>query len=139
MAHSKAPGFKEVTVEEEGVQRYLNKVRKIFGRGTYFRPVLPKKELKTLLRSLKDNPGVELHLYTSLPLSLANQLLLHLGMGSIFHPYNRLSCLDLTCTGLKHPAEVDFNTKRVIIVTGNRKDHLQEDSQYFLVVKSGAL
>jgi predicted ATP-grasp superfamily ATP-dependent carboligase len=30
---------------------------------------------------------------------------------------------------------VDFNTKRVIILTGSKKDHLQEDSKYFLVIK----
>lgn len=126
-------------METEGVQWYLSKVRKILGKGTFFRPILPRKEMQRLLKTLRDNPCVDLHLYTSLPLPLADQLITHLGLGGIFHPHNRLSCLDLTCRGLKHPTEVDFNTKRVIIVTGSRKDHLEEDSQYFLVVKSGLL
>lgn len=35
---------------------------------------------------------------------------------------------------LKHPTEVDFNTKRVIIATGSRHDHSEEDSKYFCVL-----
>jgi hypothetical protein len=34
---------------------------------------------------------------------------------------------------------VDCNTKRVVIVTGSRSDHLEEDSKYFLVIKKKEL
>lgn len=40
---------------------------------------------------------------------------------------------------MKHPTEVDCNIKRVVILTGNREDHLEEDSKYFLVIKKKEL
>lgn len=40
---------------------------------------------------------------------------------------------------MKHPTEVDCNTKRVVILTGAREDHLDEDSKYFLVIKKKEL
>lgn len=40
---------------------------------------------------------------------------------------------------MKHPTEVDSNTKRVIILTGCRHDHSEDDSQYFLVMKKKEL
>jgi predicted ATP-grasp superfamily ATP-dependent carboligase len=40
---------------------------------------------------------------------------------------------------MKHPTEVDCNTKRVVILTGTREDHLDEDSKYFLVIKKKEL
>lgn len=40
---------------------------------------------------------------------------------------------------MKHPTEIDSNTKRIIILTPTRKDHTEEDSQYFLVVNKKGL
>jgi hypothetical protein len=40
---------------------------------------------------------------------------------------------------MKHPTEVDYNTKRVIILTGKHTDHHEEDSKYFLVIKKKEL
>lgn len=36
---------------------------------------------------------------------------------------------------MKHAVEVDANTNRVIILTGTRRDHEEEDSKYFLVMR----
>ena len=48
---------------------------------------------------------------------------------------NRRSCNDSYSEQFKHPTELDFNTKRVIILTASKTDHLEEYSKYFLVVK----
>lgn len=60
-------------------------------------------------------------------------------MTNYFSVYNRRSCNDEYNEQYKHPTEIDFNTKRVIIVTGSKNDHLEEYSKYFLVVKGREL
>jgi hypothetical protein len=35
---------------------------------------------------------------------------------------------------MKHASEVDFNTRRVMIITPTHDDHSSEDSRYFLVL-----
>ena len=52
---------------------------------------------------------------------------------------NRRSSNDCYSEALKHPTEVDCNIKRVLILTGNREDHLDEDSKYFLVIRQKEL
>lgn len=41
----------------------------------------------------------------------------------------------MPCEQIKHPIEVDVNTKRVLILTSSREDHHEEDNKYFLIVK----
>lgn len=51
-----------------------------------------------------------------------------------FPESNRRSCHEITSQATKHPIDVDVNTKRVLIVTTDKNDHCEEDSQYFLTV-----
>lgn len=81
--------------------------------------------MKILLQFLSDNPKIDLYLYTHLSSSTAECLLKRLDLQSFFHPSRRRSCLDAYSEPLKHPTEVDFNTKRVIIVTNSHADYLQ--------------
>lgn len=90
--------------------------------------------MKNIMQLLADNPKVKLFLYTTLNLKIAEYILEKLCLSNFFIPINRRSCSDCYSEPLKHPTEVDYNTKRVIIVTGSKDDHLEEDSKYFLVV-----
>ena len=47
----------------------------------------------------------------------------------------RRSCSDICCEQKKHAIEVDVLTKRVVIVTPQKEDYSEEDSQYFLKVR----
>lgn len=107
--------------------------------GVYYRLNTSIKNVKNLLQTLTDNPKVKLFLYTTLNLKVAQLILERLHLINFFHLENRRSCNDCYSEALKHPTEVDCNTKRVVILTGNREDHLDEDSKYFLVIKQKEL
>lgn len=107
----------------------------MFGMGVYYRLKTSVKNMRHLLQSLSENPKIKLFLYTTLNLKIAEAMLERLHLLNFFHAENRRSCSDCYNESLKHPTEVDCNTKRVVIVTGSREDHLEEDSKYFLVIK----
>jgi uncharacterized membrane protein len=132
----KKPGFSKLDVESNGLFYAVEKVKEMFGMGVYYRLNTSVKNMKTLLQSLADNPQVKLFLYTTLNLKIAEVILERLHLINYFHVESRRSCNDCYSESLKHPTEVDCNTKRVIIVTGTREDHLEEDSKYFLVLKT---
>ena len=74
-------------------------------------------------------------LYTALEPEVADCLLRRLDLAKYFRPESRI----FPSEHLKHPTEIDSNTKRIIILTATRKDHTEEDSQYFLVASKKAL
>lgn len=107
----------------------------MLGMGVYFKAKTSVKSMRAALQSLADNPRVRLFLYTTLDLRVAEKILQSLCLLSFFPPESRRSCSDGFSEPLKHPTEVDCNTKRVVIVTGSRCDHEEEDSKYFLVLR----
>ena len=117
----------------------VEKVKEMFGMGVYYRLKTSIKNVKNLLQTLNDNPKVKLFLYTTLDLKVAQLILERLHLINFFRVENRRSCNDCYSEALKHPTEVDCNTKRVVILTGNRADHLDEDSKYFLLIKKKEL
>lgn len=139
LSDRKKQGFSKLDVESKGLFYAVEKVKEMFGMGVYYRLNTSVKNMKTLLQSLADNPKVKLFLYTTLNLKVAEVILERLHLINFFHVENRRSSSDCYNEPLKHPTEVDYNTKRVIILTGTREDHLEEDSQYFLVLKKKEL
>lgn len=139
LSDRKKQGFSKVDIETKGLLYAVEKVKEMFGMGVYFRLKTSIKNMRTLLQSLADNPKVKLFLYTTLNLKIAEVILERLHLSNFFTLENRRSCNDCYNEPMKHPTEVDYNTKRVIILTGTREDHLDEDSKYFLVVKKKEL
>jgi hypothetical protein len=139
LSDRKKQGFSRVDVETKGLFYAVEKVKEMFGMGVYYRIKTSIKNMKNILQSLADNPKIKLFLYTSLNLKIAEAILDRLHLSNFFNAESRRSCSDCYNESLKHPTEVDCNTKRVIIVTGTHKDHIEEDSKYFLVIKKKEL
>lgn len=135
LSDRKKQGFSRVDVVSTGLFYAVDKVKEMFGMGVYYRLKTSVKNMRNILHSLSENPKIKLFLYTTLNLKIAEVLLERLQLLNFFHAENRRSCNDCYSEPLKHPTEVDCNTKRVVIVTGSREDHLEQDSKYFLVIK----
>jgi hypothetical protein len=104
----------------------------------YFRLKEHRKNIISFIESLLKTKKVELYLYTALEEEIADILLKRLGLAVYFKKDHRLYYAE-SPEKMKHPTEVDSNIKRVVILTGSRQDHSEEDSQYFLVLKRKGL
>lgn len=125
LSDRKKQGFSRVDVVSTGLFYAVDKVKEMFGMGVYYRLKTSVKNMRNILHSLSENPKIKLFLYTTLNLKIAEVLLERLQLLNFFHAENRRSCNDCYSEPLKHPTEVDCNTKRVVIVTGSREDHLE--------------
>lgn len=135
----KKPGFHRVELETKGFKFALERVKQMFGMGIFYRAKTSLKSMKIMLQTLTENPKVKLFLYTTLELPAAEFIMEKLCISSFFSLENRRSCSDCYSQRFKHPTEVDYNTKRVIILTGSNMDHQEEHSKYFLVLKKKEL
>jgi hypothetical protein len=135
----KREDYSKVDLGQVGVRGLIDKIKESFGVGVYYKPKSSVKTLKIMLQSLSSNPKIDLYLYTHLSLPISQYILDNLCLARFFPQERRRSCSDVYSETLKHPTEIDFNTKRVIIVTTTSADHLAEDSKYFWVLKRGDL
>jgi hypothetical protein len=70
------------------------------------------------LQFLLENKKIVLFIYTRLNKNLSDHLLNLLEINQYFEPKNRRYCV-----ASKHPTKIDAHTKRVIIVTEDKRDH----------------
>lgn len=71
ISYNKKHGFTKVEMNNTGIARLIQKVLEMFGIGVYFKPKVSFRVMRGYLQTLKENPKVELFLYTALQLSIA--------------------------------------------------------------------
>lgn len=128
-------GYREIVIPQKGWQAIWTKVLRFLGKGFFYRLKDSKRNLVNFMETLTEQQQIQLFLYTTLPLEVAEIILSRVGLLKYFPESLRRSCEDLGCEPIQHPTEVDINTKRVVIMTGSKDGHLEEDNKYFLVVK----
>lgn len=124
LSDRKKQGFSRLEIETTGLHYAYEKMKEMFGMGVFYKAKMSIKNIRNILQSLADNPKVKLFLYTTLDLKVAQLILEKLCLLNFFGVENRRSCSDRYSEPMKHPTEVDCNTKRVIILTGSCSDHL---------------
>jgi hypothetical protein len=132
-------GYREIVASQSGWRGTWAKILRFLGKGYFYRLKDSKRNLVNFMETLTENQKIQLFLYTTLPIQVVEIILSRQGLLKYFPESFRRSCKEITCGSIKHPIEVDIHTKRVVILTGSKDDHLEEDNKYFLVIKKREL
>lgn len=117
-------------------ESFIAKVfRRVWGLGDYYRPLFSLHKIRDFISGMNSIENAEIFLYSSLPPNVANGILAKLQLDSEFPETHRRFCEVQNHDDLKHAIQIDQDTRRVIIVTPSREDHLQEDEKYFLILR----